>query len=189
MRQPLSFFPADLPVSGLCKLFTGFGLLCVETLAEFTVSTGTYKSGPFFYLIYGWMIFSLLAGFVLLFLETGRRNKTPFRKLLAAAALWLGMIFLYNMVFDGTEFARMYNAPEIHTFGMLLVFEVSIRNRLIPGNMDYPGFFSALQTPALITDRELEPVYRSGGTMDAGEDRLREALQAAGEVLADRGLP
>ena len=145
-------------------------------LAEFTVTTGTYKSGPVFYLIYGWMILSLLAGFVLLFLMTGRMHGAAFRKLLAAAALWLGMILLYNLVFDGTQFARMYNAPEIHTFGMLAVFEASIRNRLIPGNMDYPGFFGALQTPALITDRRLRPAYRSGGTLDAGKDRLRQAL-------------
>ena len=184
----LLIVPALLSLLALTNDLHGLVYTPKIDLAEFTVSSGTYRSGPVFYLIYGWMILSLLAGFVLLFLETDRRNRTAFRKLAAVTALWLGMIFLYNTVFDGTEFARMYNAPEIHTFGLLAVFEVSIRNRLIQSNVDYPGFFSALQTPALITDRHLEPVYRSGSTIAAGEDQLRSALGSSIHLMRDLRL-
>lgn len=184
----LLVFPGALSLLALTNDLHGLVYARKIELAEFTVSTGTYKSGPVFYMIYGWMILSLLAGFVLLFRETGRLHGAAFRKLLAAAALWLGIILLYNLVFDGTQFARMYNSPEIHTFGMLAVFEVSISNRLIPGNMDYPGFFHALQMPALITDRDFQPVYRTGGSLDAGEDRLRTALAAPVYLTRDLKL-
>lgn len=184
----LLIIPVLLSVLALTNDLHGMVYTPKIDLAEFTVSTGTYRSGPVFYLIYGWMILSLLAGFALLFLETGRRHRTAFRKLLGAAALWMGMILLYNLVFDGTEFARMYNAPEIHTFGLLAVFEVSIRTRLIPGNMDYPGFFHALHMPALITDRRLEPVYRSGGRLNAGKEQLRSALASSVYLTRDLRL-
>lgn len=147
-------------------------------LEEFAVDTGTYAHGPVFYALYGWMILSFAAGLVLLFFTTAKQPGKALMYLLAVAGLWLGMILLFNTFLDGVRGPRMYNGPEIHIFGMLGVFEVCIRFRLIPHNANYEAFFRALGTPALVTDRAFRPVYRSGMELAAGQDRLRAALDS-----------
>ena len=179
------------------------GLLCLLALTNdlhglvyapkidlwaFAVNAGTYRHGPVFYLIYGWMILSELAGLILLFRKAGRVSGAAVRQLLFVAALWFGMVTIFYLLIDGTELPRMYNTPEIHTFGMLAVFEVCIRHRLIPGNAAYPGFFQTLRTPALITDRAFRPVYRSDGALSADEARLRAALGSPVRLSPDLKL-
>ena len=145
-------------------------------LALFAVDSGTYAHGPVFYVLYAWMILCLLAGLALLFRETGWRHGKAFLYLLIVVAVWFLLILMVTRVFDLAHLPHMYNNPEIHTFGMLGVFEVCIRHRLIPNNMNYPAFFSRLQIPALVTDRAFRPVYRSQGDLPADEEQLRASI-------------
>ncbi|MCR4876488.1 MAG: hypothetical protein K5922_04905 [Clostridiales bacterium] len=145
-------------------------------LSEFRVDSGTYSAGPVFYVIYAWMILSFAAGLILLFRENRMHRRDVLPYLTAVVALWFILLTLSIRMFEGTQIPRMYNNPEIHMFGMLGVFEVCIRGRMIPHNEDYPGFFRTLQIPALVTDRTFRPVYRSGGEFTANTDQLRAAL-------------
>ncbi len=145
-------------------------------LSEFRVDAGTYTAGPVFYALYAWMILSFAAGLILLFRENRLKHRNALPWLLSVVGLWLVLLTLHVRVFDGTQLPRMYNNPEIHMFGMLGVFEVCIRGRMIPHNEDYPGFFRTLRIPALVTDRALQPVYRSGSGLRAEADQLRASL-------------
>ena len=145
-------------------------------LSAFAVDTGTYTHGPVFYALYAWMILSLAAGLVLLLWETKTQARKALPYLAAVLVAWIGMMTVFVRVFDGTTLPRMYNNPDIHIFGMLGVLEVCIRYHLIPHNAGYADYFAALRTPALVTDRELRPVHRSGTALAAEADQLRAAL-------------
>ena len=73
-------------------------------------------------------------------------------------------------------------------FGMLGVFEVCIRYRLIPHNANYAAFFEALKTPALVTDRTLRPAWRSGAALQADAGQLQAALAAPTYLTPDLKL-
>ena len=157
-------------------------------LSDFAGETGTYAHGPVFYALYAWMILSFAVGLLLLLREARLRYRRTLPYLAAVAGLWFGLAVFHFLVTDGTQLPRMYNAPEIHTFGMLGIFEVCIRSRLIPHNGDYPGFFQMLQTPAMVTDRELRPIYRSGTMLRADADQLRAALASPVYLTPDLKL-
>ena len=131
-------------------------------ILSFSVESGTYTYGPVFYLMCAWMILTFSSGLLLLIRETGHISKEAIRDLMLVVASWFGIIML-NLLYMGlyTSIRRPFNVPEAHTFGLLGIFEMCIRYRLIPSNENYPGFFRVLHLPALITDREYRPVYRS----------------------------
>ena len=104
------------------------------------------------------------------------------------SVLWFALITYRALVTEGKLLPHMYNNPEIHMFGMLGIFEVCIRSRMIPHNGDYPGFFRMLQTSALVTDRELRPVYRSGNAPEADPGQLRAALASPVYLTPDLKL-
>ena len=157
-------------------------------LHEFAVDGGTYGNGPLFYAIYVWMILSFAAGLAVLLREAERKYRKTLPYLGIVVALWFGLMAFEALVTKGSTLPRMYNNPEIHIFGMLGVFEVCIRGRMIPHNGDYPGFFRMLRTPALVTDGALQPVYRSGAAPEATEAQLREALASPVHLTPDLKL-
>ena len=157
-------------------------------LSVFAVDSGTYTHGPFFYALYAWMILSFATGLILLLRETARLRGKALFSLLAVVAVWFCMILTYNLFYNGVYGPRMYNNPEIHVFGMLGVLEVCIRYRLIPHNTNYADFFAVLQMPALVTDRALNPVYRSGRELSADTDQLRSALVSPEYLTPDLRL-
>ena len=157
-------------------------------LSEFAVDSGTYAHGPVFYALYAWMILSFAAGLGLLLWGAGLHYRRALPYLAAVVALWFGLLAYHALVIDGTQLPRMYNTPELHTFGMLGVFEVCIRGRMIPHNADYPGFFRMLRTPVLVTDGALRPVYRSGAALEADAGQLRAALGAPVYLTPDLKL-
>ena len=62
-----------------------------------------------------------------------------------------------------------YSLPQ-----QLGVFEVCIRERLMPYNENYSGFFQSMQIPALITDLFFAPVFATAEALGAnGEERKR----------------
>ena len=146
-------------------------------LSQFNVTGGTYSYGAGFYCLYAWMIIAWVTGLVLLLRETGRRPGKETLRLAGVILLWLVMLLLNKLVFDNLRVHQPYTSPEIHIFSMLAVFEVCIRNRLIPGNENHTGFFGQLGLPVMITDRTYSPVYRTDREVIASENELRSSLK------------
>ena len=147
-------------------------------LTEFAVKTGTYSLGVGFYLMYVWMALTVGASFVLLFRET-RKNPTRFTVILIVMiALWITLILLRIQVFDRYNIPGMYQVPEVHIFFMLGVMEVCIRQRLIPYNENYSGFFAQLDLPVMIADKKLASVYQTSVPIYASNEQLSASLEA-----------
>ena len=158
-------------------------------LSQFAVDTGTYVYRSGFYLLYVWMILTSVLGLRLLFQETSRSQKRAAQFLLRVILLWIGLALLNFLFFYRNRYdIHVFNLPETQTFGMLAVFEICIRYRLIPHNENYIGFFHSLHMPVLITDRQFRTVYRSGVAMTEEPDRLKAALEASVTLLRDQKL-
>ena len=147
-------------------------------LAEFHGIVGTYTYGPLFYLMYGWMGLMLFVGFAILIRKTWRRNLQALLSFACLIFLWSGLNLLNRLVFTPREMLRMFHAPEINVFSLLGMFEVCIRNRLIPYNENYIGFFSALGLPVRITDESFAAVYETDLPISASEAQLSAAVAA-----------
>ena len=147
-------------------------------LAEFHGIVGTYTYGPLFYFMYAWMVLTLLAGFAILIRNVWRRNLRGLLWFGGVVLLWAAMSLLNLLVFTRLDLVRMYHAPEIHVFAMLGFFEVCIRNRLIPYNENYTGFFTNLGLPVRITDENFTLVYETNLPIRASEAQLAEASAA-----------
>ena len=157
-------------------------------LPEFHGIIGTYTYGPLFYLMYGWMVITMITGFAILIRKTYRQNIRGLIWFAVVGFVWIGMALFHRLVISPLDIPRMYDFPEIQVFGMLGAFEVCIRNRLIPYNENYAGFFSQLKLPALITDREQNPVWRSAVPLHAAREQLAEALAGPVELGGDAVL-
>ncbi len=152
-------------------------------LSEFQGSVGTYTYGPLFYLMYGWIVLTLLAGFAILIRWSWRQSLRDLLWFAAVVLIWGGMSLINQLIFTPLDLARMFHSPEIHIFGLLGFFEVCIRRRLIPYNENYVGFFSNLGLPVRITDDALRTVYETDLPISASENQLRDAL--AGAIYPD----
>ena len=147
-------------------------------LSEFHGIVGTYTYGPLFYLMYGWMAITMIAGLVILLRKTYRQNVRGLILFAGVAFLWVGLGLLNRLVFTPLDLRRMYHAPEIQVFGMLGSFEVCIRNRLIPYNENHTGFFSRLGLPVRITDEAFRTVYETDLPIPAAPEQLSAAVKA-----------
>ena len=81
-----------------------------------------------------------------------------------------------------------YEWPEGFVFCMICVFEACVRNRLIASNMNYPGFFSQMNLPILITNREMKPAYRTLNPPEATTEQLKCSLTAPVYLSANTRL-
>ena len=147
-------------------------------LSEFHGIVGTYTYGPLIYLMYAWMAITMIAGFVILIRRTIRQNIRGLIWFAGVAFIWTGLSLLNRLVFTPLDLARPFHAPEIQVFGMLGSFEVCIRNRLIPYNENYAGFFSHLGLPVRITDEALAPVFETDLPITAEAEQLSAAVKA-----------
>lgn len=176
-KEVLILLPAAiLSLVVLTSDLHGFVYIPKVPVREFTVETGTYSYGPGFYLLYIWMLAAILAGVALLFSVTLKKSKQGLFVLLAVLLIWIGMAFFTERVIYPLDLVRPYSGSEIHIFGMLAVFEVCIRQRLLPYNENYTGFFESMQIPALITDRAFTPVFTTAEPLKAGRDELQRSL-------------
>ena len=147
-------------------------------LSEFHGIVGTYTYGPLFYYMYCWVIVMLLAGFAILIRKTWKQNIRGLIWFASVVVIWGGMSLINWLVFTPLDLARLYHSPEINVFGMLGFFEVCIRNRLIPYNENYTGFFASLGLPVLITDGDLSAVYETNLPVPADAGQLSAAVSA-----------
>ena len=147
-------------------------------LDDFSTKLGTYSFGWGCYLLYAWMIGIPLWGFLILLRITRRRLKRIMAYILMVLGIWIFLELFLFFVAAPLNIPRMYNSPELRIFGMLAVFEICIRSRLILYNENYLGFFAGLNQPVLITDRSLQHVFQTALTIDASEEELRSSLEA-----------
>lgn len=158
-------------------------------IMQSSMDSGTYTLGPAIYLLYAWMILAALSGIVMAFREMGRVQKKAVWQLLCVLLLWAGIVFLNILVLDKLPVPiSPFKVPDAHIFGMLGFIEVCIRHHLIPYNENYSGFFRSLQMPVLITDRELQPVYRTENELTVEKGVLKSAQTATVNLPEDRTL-
>ena len=146
-------------------------------LSEYQGNVGTYTYGPVFYLIYGWMILTLLAGFALLIRKNWRQNIKGLFQFAVIVLVWAGISLLDWLVFTPLDLLRMYHSTETRIFFLIGLFEFCIRNRLIPYNENYSGFFSNLGLPVRITDEAFATVYDTNIPINASDAELFAAVK------------
>lgn len=178
-REALMLIPAVLLIlMAMTNDFHQWVYIPKGELSEFSTKLGTYTFGWGCYLLYAWMIGIPLWGLVLLIRITRRRPRKILGYILMVLAMWIFLELMLVFVVAPMDLPRMYNSPEIRIFGMLAIFEICIRSRLILYNENYLGFFAGLNQPVLITDRSIKHVFQTALSIDASEDALRSSIEA-----------
>ena len=158
-------------------------------IAGFAGDSGTYSYGYGFYIINAFMILAAVIGIVILFYELERLPNKGVWVLLSAVGIWFFSDYFVRPFLAGLPYPiRLYNAPEMYIFGMLSLFEICIRYRLIPYNENYSGFYKQLKIPSEITDKSFFPVYRTVNKLSADQSDLQNALEKPVEMSNDRKL-
>ena len=146
-------------------------------LDNFIGKSGTYTNGIPFYLTYAWIILTITSGIILLIKTFGLKQKRNLFYLGGILALWLILDQLHTLK-KFIEFTPPYESPEIYIFTMLAIIEFAIRQRLIPYNENYAGFFESLPMTVIITDRKFAPAYQSARSLKLKPVVMAEALEA-----------
>ena len=147
-------------------------------IESLTGRNGTYTHGFLFYAAYAWAGVALTAGIMILVLRC--RKSGSWKKALLpllTLAVTPSLMALCKRI-PKNSIPITFEWVEICIFSMLSVFEACIRGRLIPGNENYPGFFSRMDLSALITDRDLRPAFRTRLPVPATEAQLKASLAA-----------
>ena len=105
-------------------------------------------------------------------LHSFKKTALPFAFLLIMLAL-----VLIDKTLNWTRLPSMFTAPEIVLFCMIGMFESCVRNRLIPYNENYAGFFSAMRFPIIITEKDLSVAHRSAEPVQANVGQMKESLE------------
>ena len=144
----------------------------------FWMAEGTYRHGLLFYAAYGWVGLCAAGGVILLIITSSVQRDWE-------KAVFPLMFFVLVPVLDRSRVLLerfgidpLYKFPEICIFCMLGVFEACIRERLIPWNENYSGFFREMRFPVLITDRNMTPVYHSAAEVPEDRILLQRSLQS-----------
>ena len=178
-REALMLIPAILLIlMAMTNDFHSWVYIPKGNMADFTTKMGTYSYGWGCYLLYAWMICIPLWGLVILIRITRRRPRKILAYILMVLSIWIFLELLLFFVAEPFNLPRFYNSPELRIFGMLAIFEVCIRSRLILYNENYFGFFAGLNQPVLITDRSIKHVFQTALSINASEDALRASIEA-----------
>ena len=136
----------------------------------------TYTDGWFIYVYDAFAIFCVIIGLVLL--TRANRRLHDIKKVLLPFFFLLNIFVMIalNALMSRLDNASMFKSQEIIAFSAVAIFESCIRNRLIPYNENYAGFFARMRFPAMITDRSFSPEYRSAMNVSASREQLGGAL-------------
>ncbi|SER01833.1 N-terminal 7TM region of histidine kinase [Lachnospiraceae bacterium NE2001] len=156
-------------------------------LDNFIGKSGTYTYRITFYLTYAWIVIAILASLILLIKTFGLRQKRRLMYLGGILAIWLILTQLHTLK-KIIEFTPPYESPEIYIFTVLAIFEFAIRERLIPYNENYAGFFESLPMTVMITDKSFSPVYQSAVSLELEPNVLANALDAPVYPIPDGKL-
>lgn len=143
----------------------------------FISANGYYKNNVLFYVYYAYYVVMIAAGLVLLIranhrLHSIKKAVLPFLFLL----IMLGLV-LVDKTLSLLIMPSMFAAPEIVSFGMIGIFESCVRNRLIPYNENYAGFFASMRFPAIITQSDFTVAHRSASPISAEIPQLKASLE------------
>ena len=142
-----------------------------------TGNSSTYTDG---WLIYAYNTFAILCVAIGLFLLTKANRRLHDVKKVLLPFFFLLIIFPLiglNSVLSAVDNVSMFKSQEIISFSAVAIFESCIRNRLIPYNENYAGFFGQMRFPAMIADRSFSPAYRSAQSVDASPAQLADAVR------------
>ena len=144
---------------------------------------GTYTHGLLYYAVFAWAGLCMAAGVYLLFRASRRLHS--WRKIVWPLLFLVAMPLL--ILLRSVLPISPYEVPEIEVFCMLGVFEACIRNRLVPHNENYAGFFASMSVPAMIADPSFKPAFQTASPLAASEKQLEAALAAP--VYLDSDTP
>lgn len=179
-RELLLLIPAGLLATGILTndlhrmAFAPKGI----PIGSLTGRNGTYAHGFLFFAAYAWAGAALTAGVI--FLMIACRKSGSWKKALLpllTLAVTPSLMALCKRI-PKNSIPITYEWVEVCVFSMLSVLEACIRIRLIPSNENYPGFFSQMDLPALITDRDLKTAFRTRSPVRAVEEQLKSSLSA-----------
>lgn len=139
---------------------------------------GSYIRNFVFYLIYAYYFVCVIAGLVILVVAF-RGRKELRRKTLYPFLFLIPWVVTTSLLFYVImpKHHEPYKEPDIFIFGVIGVIEVCIYCGLIPHNENYIGFFKGSRIPAVITDKELQPVYATEKPLYENALILEEALE------------
>ena len=138
--------------------------------------TGSYTYGWGYYVICAWISLCLAAGLVLL-VRAARRKPGRALPVFLLMPLWSALMVTALLV-KGWPFTL----PETFCFCAAGLLETCIRTRLIPSNRDYLGFFAHMETPAVITNREMEKLYATAAKLPVSRGQMAAALEGPVEL-------
>ena len=146
-------------------------------LSKFKMDSKSYSWGAGFYIIYAWMLFSLISGVLMLLRVVGKKGKKAVKLFAVSIFVWIALSLINIFIFDRFPIPRPLYKPEIDCFCMMLIFECCIRSRLIPYNENYQGFFEKLKIPILITDSGLHTIRTSDSPLNVSLEDLKKAVK------------
>lgn len=150
---------------------------------EFDGQLGYYTINFMYYVFYAYLIIYVVSGVVFIVRALRQNYK---KTIMPFAFLGLGfLMYAMLLLFSALGLRKPFDFPEIAIFITIGVFESCIRNRLIPYNENYSGFFGIMDEPALITDKEYNTVYSTCTSVQADDNSFREALDGVVRVDDD----
>ena len=125
------------------------------------IEDGQYAYGALFYAAEIWVCCMMTAGVVHLIIVSrrSRQHRQMIRPLLFL--LMTAALLILERILDHAGLPELFMMPEIVIFCLIAVQESCIRNRLLPHNENYEAFFPQLDLPLMLTDAQLDPVYRT----------------------------
>ena len=178
-REMLFLIPAGLLALGILTNDLHLqAFIPNEGIGDLIGKPNTYTHGFLYYAAYAWAGGAMVAG--VCFLIAACRKSGSWKKALLplfTLAVTPILFTICNRV-PKNSLPITFEWPEICIFSMLSVFEACIRSRLIPSNENYPGFFSQMKLPALITDKNLKTAFRTQSPVLATEEQLKASLAA-----------
>ncbi|MBR2834872.1 MAG: hypothetical protein IKE43_04050 [Coriobacteriales bacterium] len=157
-----------------------------EGMAGLTGRPNTYTHGILYYAAYAWVGCTMIAG--IFFLLAACKKRGSWKKALWPIfflALIPILLILLNIL---PKNYRLFEYGQVIIFCLIGVFEACIKNRLIPCNENYPGFFAQMDLPVLITDKKLNEAFHTLSPVRATAEQLRESLAAPVYPAADTRL-
>ena len=79
---------------------------------------------------------------------------------------------------------RSYKVPELLCFTFIAIFESCVRIGLIPSNENYEKYFAMSSVSSVITDEELNPVFRTAKLPETDRETYERA-KTEGAILLD----
>lgn len=143
---------------------------------KFIGKSGTYTHEALYYAAYIWAGGMFTAGIVhLIVVSRKMRNwKKAIRPFLCL--LLIPLLTSINKILVAADLPEPFLMPEIMIFCMIGVQEYCIQNRLLPHNENYSDFFSGIELPVSITDKNLKQVFQTALSVTAAHEQMQQAV-------------